>query len=107
MTKRLNLVSNGFTRRPDLDFSDDGTRFVAYDYNGLPITYCKYIGNYYLQIRVDYLKNSFNYKDWMNTEEYKLAHEFNGVSEVNVDKLIENCIRIKAKVAELNAIANS
>jgi len=102
MAKRLSLVSKGFTRRQDLDFSDDGSYFTGYDYKGLPITYCKYNGIYYLSIRVDYLKNSFTYQDWRKTEEYKLEDEFNGVSEVNVDKLVENCEAILVKMAELN-----
>lgn len=107
MAKRLSLVSKGFTRRQDLDFSDDGSYFTGYDYNGLPITYCKYNGIYYLSIRVDYLKTSFTLNDWRNTEEYALEDEFNGVSEVDVDKLVENCIRIQKKIDELNAEVES
>lgn len=107
MAKRLSLVSRGFTRRQDLDFSDDGAYFTAYDYNGLPITYCKYDGMYYLSIRVDYLQTSFTHDDWRKTEEYMLEDEFNGVSEVNVDKLVENCIRIQKKIDELNAEVES
>lgn len=103
MTKRLSLVANGFVRREDLDFSDDGSYFRGYEYDGMPVTYCKYQDEYFICVRYDYLENSFTYEDWKNTEEYKLADEFNGVTEVDVDKLIENCIKVKAKVNELNA----
>lgn len=107
MAKRLSLVSKGFTRRQDLDFSDDGSYFTGYDYNGLPITYCKYDGMYYLSIRTDYLQTSFTRDDWRKTEEFVLEDEFNGVSEVDVDKLVENCIRIQKKIDELNAEVES
>jgi hypothetical protein len=37
-----------------------------------------------------------------NNEEYKLAEEFNDVSESYIDKLIENCERFVTKVNELD-----
>ena len=106
MTKRLNLVAAGFVRRPDLDFSDDGTRFFGYDYRGLPVTYCKADGRYYLYVREDYLrydgKCNYTWEDWSKTEEYRLCDEFNGAEDVDVEKLKENCIRIMAKMEELS-----
>lgn len=100
--KRVNLVSNGFIRRKDLDFTDDGSSFRGYEYAGMPITYCKYEDQYYISIRVDYLKNSFVWKDWRNTDEYMLEDEFNGTSNVDVEKLKANCVAIAKKVKELN-----
>lgn len=102
MTKRLNLVSAGFIRRKDLDFTDDGSSFRGYEYAGMPITYCKYRDQYYISIRVDYLKNSFTWQDWCNTDEYELHDEFNGTSDVDVEKLKANCVAIAKKVKELN-----
>lgn len=100
--KRINLVGNGFVRREDLDFRDDGTKFYGYEYAGMPITYAKDSNYYYICVRVDYLKNDFTYTDWMETEEYRLGEEFNGVGEVDEKKLAENCVKIRAKVDALN-----
>lgn len=113
MVKNLSkvIVKNyeGFNLREDLNFVDDGNHFKGFDYKGLPITTLrsKVDDRVYLSIRVDYLDNDFHYGDWMETEEYKLAREFNGVSEFDLDKLIENCERIIAKVNELNEKARN
>ena len=113
MVKNLSkvIVKNyeGFNLREDLNFVDGGNHFRGFDYKGLPITTLRSKVNdcVYLSIRVDYLDNDFCYQDWMDTEEYKLAKEFNGVSEFDIDKLIENCERIIAKVNELNEKARN
>lgn len=113
MVKNLSkaIVKNyeGFNLREDLNFVDDGNHVRGFDYKGLPITTLRSNANdcVYLLIRVDYLDNDFHYEDWMDTEEYKLAREFNGVSEFDLDKLIENCERIIAKVNELNEKARN
>lgn len=97
------LLKNGFTRREDLDFTDDGSRFTAYEYNGLVITKATYRGEYYISVRVDYLKDvDFIHEDYYNKDWYRLADEFNGVREVDVDKLKENMDIIKKGVEELN-----
>lgn len=113
MVKNLSkvIVKNyeGFNLREDLNFVDDGHHFRGFDYKGLPIiTLRSKVDNcVYLSIRVDYLDNDFCYQDWMETEEYELAEEFKGVSEFDLDKLIENCERIIAKVNELNEKARN
>lgn len=113
MVKNLSkaIVKNyeGFNLREDLNFTDDGNHFKGFDYKGLPIiTVRSKIDNcVYLSVRVDYLNNDFTVQDWMETEEYDLAHEFKGVSEFDIDKLIENCERIIAKVNELNEKARN
>lgn len=113
MVKNLSkvIVKNyeGFNLREDLNFSDNENHFRGFDYKGLPIiTVRSKIDNcVYLSVRVDYLNNDFTVQDWMETEEYDLAHEFNGVSEFDIDKLIENCERIIAKVNELNEKARN
>lgn len=113
MIKNLSkvIVKNyeGFNLREDLNFSDDGNHFRGFDYKGLPIiTVRSKIDNcVYLSVRVDYLNNDFTVQDWMETEEYDLANELNGVSEFDIDKLIENCERIIAKVNELNEKARN
>lgn len=106
MIKNLNMnivkKNIGFNRREDLDFEDDGNHFKGYDYKGLPITTLRSDGNTFLAIREDYLNNNFTFDDWRKTEEYKLTDEFNYCSEVDLDKLIENCERIVKKIEEMN-----
>ena len=92
----------GFERREDLDFSDDGNRFRGFSYKGMPITTLRSHDETYLSIRVDYLENNFTYKEWMETKEYFLCNEFNGVYEIDLDKLIENLEKVIAKVDEMN-----
>ena len=95
----------GFVRREDLDFADDGNYFRGFSYTGMPITTLRSDNTTYLCIRVDYLENEFTYKEWMQTEEFKLCDVFNGVSEFDIDELIENIETVLAKVAEMNEAA--
>ncbi len=112
MVKNLSVANikkiEGFVRREDLDFSDDGNRFRGFEYKGMPITTLRSHDETYLSIRVDYLENkSFTHNEWYKTEEYKLCDEFNGVGEFDLDKLIENLEKVIAKVNELNEKANN
>lgn len=97
----------GFEVREDLNFRDDGNYFRGYAYKGMPITTLRADGTTYLAVRVDYLDNNFTTHEWLHTPEYYLAEEFNGVAEVDMDKLVENLEKIIAKVAELNANAEA
>lgn len=94
-----------FIRREDLDFADDGNYFRGFSYKGMPITTLRTDNTTYLCVRVDYLENEFTYKEWMQTEEYRLCDKFNGVSEFDIDELVENIEIILAKVAEMNEVA--
>ena len=102
LSKNVVKADNRFHLREDLNFTDDGNRFRGFDYKGLPITTLRADGYVYCSIRVDYLDNKFTYQEWADTEEYKLADEFNGECEIDLDKLIENCEKILAKVNEMN-----
>lgn len=120
MVKRLtakNGVMYGIEAAPQYDFEDDGNYFRGFVYtsniNGnkgfkLPLTQC-YSRNdktVYLCVRVDYLEgNAFTYKEWMETEEWKLADQFNGCGEFDLEELVSNMERIIAKVNELNGKA--
>ena len=95
----------GFVRREDLDFVDDGNYFRGFSYKGMPITTLRADNTTYLCVRVDYLENEFTYKEWMQTEEHRLCDKFNGVSEFDIDELVENIETILAKVAEMNEVA--
>ena len=121
MVKRLtakNGVKYGIEIAPQYDFEDDGHYFRGFVYtsniNGndgfkLPLTQC-YSRNdktVYLCVRVDYLEgNAFTYKEWMETEEWRLADEFNGHGEFDIEVLVSNMERIIAKIKELNGKAN-
>lgn len=94
-----------FVRREDLDFSDDGNHFKGFSYKGMPITTLRTDNTTYLSIHVDYLKNEFTYKEWMQTQEYELCGKFNGVSDFDIDELVENIETILAKVSEMNEAA--
>lgn len=102
---KVNASKFGIEIREDLNFKDDGNYFRGFSYKGMPMTQCYADGNCYLAIRVDYLKNKFSYRDWMKTEEWKLCDKFNGVSEFDMEDLIETIEKIIAKVDEMNANA--
>jgi hypothetical protein len=109
IVKNLSIANirkfENFVRREDLDFTDDGNYFKGFSYKGMPITTLRADNTTYLSIRVDYLENEFTYREWMQTEEYKLCDKFNGVSEFDIDELVENIEVILAKVAEMNKAA--
>ena len=112
MVKNLSKVNigcyNGFERREDLDFADDGNHFKGFSYKGMPITTLRSNGTTYLSVRVDYLKGSmFTYKDWMKTDEFRLCNIFNGVESFDMDELVANLEKIIAKVNEMNAAAEN
>lgn len=111
MVKSLTVANirniEGMVRREDLDFTDDGNRFRGFSYKGMPITQCRSCGETYLSIRVSYLSNEFTYREWMDTKEFALCNEFNGVSEIDLDKLIENLEKVIAKVKEMNEKASN
>lgn len=100
---KANAAKYGIDVREDLNFSDDGNRFRGFSYKGMPMTQCVSRGECYLSIRVDYLENNFTYKEWMQTKEYALCDEFNGVNEFDIEKLIENLEKVIAKVNEINS----
>lgn len=88
------LTIRGWKRREDLDFRDDGTKFKAFEYtNGLIATYTKADGEYYLALRIDYL-DGLTWDEYSKMDSYKLQDEFNGVMDVDADKVTENAIKI-------------
>lgn len=100
---KANCCKYGIEVASEYDFSDDGSKFHGFIYKGIPMTQCYADDTVYLSIRIDYLPHNFTYKEWMATEEYKLCYEFNGASEIDIDKLIENLEKIIAKVEEMNS----
>lgn len=113
MVKNLTVANikkyDGFERREDLDFADDGNRFRGFSYKGMPITTLRSNSDNttYLSIRVDYLENEFTYNEWIETEEYALCHKYNGVAGFDMDELIEDLEKVIAKVKEMNKKARN
>lgn len=99
---KVNAGKYGIDVREDLNFGDDGNYFRGFSYKGLPMTQCRSHGECYLSIRVDYLKNSFSYKEWMATEEWRLCHKYNGVFEFDLEELVDDLEKVLAKVNEMN-----
>lgn len=94
-------------RRPEWDFSDDGTRFYGYEYKNLPITYAKAGGEMYFSMRPDYIKD-FSYIDYREKNWYMLCDKFNGVDEIDPEELINALEIVVAGIANLrNEIASA
>lgn len=116
MVKKLtakNGVMYGIEAAHQYDFEDNGNYFRGFVYTNkegfeLPLTQC-YSRNdktVYLCVRVDYLEgNAFTYKEWMETEEWRLAGKFNGYGEFDLEELVSNMEKIIAKINELNGKA--
>lgn len=88
MMKKL-VFPKAFVRHPEKDFSDDGTRFRVYYYKDklpLSVTNSERYGAF-VSVRLDYLGIPFA----VCRDDYKIADEFNGVSIVDMEKLIANC----------------
>lgn len=105
-----NGLSYGIEAAPQYDFVDDGNHFRGFVYRGIPMTqlYSRLDKTVYLTIRVDYLRdNNFTYKEWTDTEEYKLCDKFNGYSgEFSIEELVVNLEKIINKVNEMNSTAS-
>ena len=96
---RLNFKSAGINRVPEKDFSDDGTRFRMYEYDGVPISYTTYDGEGYLSIRVYELASKLNYYEYSKLPSYKEADKYNGVSikDIDLEDVKRICKKLKAE----------
>lgn len=99
---KANVKKYGIEVREDLDFTDDGNRFRGFSYKGMPITQHTSRSECYLCIRVDYLNKNFTDKEWSQTKESELCYKFDGVSEFDIEELIENLEVVIAKVNKMN-----
>lgn len=82
ITEAIRLTSiPGVKRDSSNDFSDDGNRFTAYIYKDtVPISYLKSNGDIYLTIAFHHLPD-INFSEYRKFDSYKVADDFNGVSE--------------------------
>lgn len=102
-----NKIKNipGFTRNPELDFSDDGSRFIGFMYKGLPLTQHR-SSEYgtFLSFRVDYVshKKGFTYDDYSNTDWYHLCDKYNGVMELpEIEEIVKDLEVVLAGIQKL------
>ncbi len=82
----------GIKRRPENDFSDDGTRFTAYTLpNGLEMTKATYGDDIFLAVKNPYVKG-IKYEDYSKLPHYSALDQYNGVnkSSVNLNKLVKD-----------------
>ena len=101
----------GFRRAPELDFTDDGSRFIGFEYKGLPLTQHR-SSQYgtYLCFRVDYIshKKGFTYDDYSNTSWYPLCDKYNGVTELpELEEIIKDLEVVITGIKELEEKVNN
>lgn len=101
----------GFRRAPEHDFTDDGSRFIGFEYKGLPLTQHR-SSQYgtYLSFRVDYIshKKGFTYEDYSNTSWYHLCGKYNGVTELpELEEIIKDLEVVVAGIKELEEKVNN
>ena len=105
----MNFKSAGINRVPEKDFSDDGTRFRMYEYDGVPISYATYDGDGYLSIRVSELASGLNYYEYSKLPSYREADKYNGVPirTIDLEDVKRICKKLKAEYEKaLGDIAN-
>lgn len=99
MIKNFNENKMNLVRNENYDFTDDGTRFLGYDFkaeNGIkvPVTKATSCGEKYICFRPDYFKkDGFCYSFWYDNkgdETWEARDEFNGCTEIDENKFIEN-----------------
>ena len=100
----------GIEHIPELDFTDDGTRFTVWVYkNTIPMSCARAGGETYLAIRPDYIsavaelgKSSLRfdmpYSIWIDVPERRTCDKFNGVDEFVWSDLCEACREVTAAV---------
>ena len=105
--ERINLTSFGFTRREDLDFSDDGTKFRCYEFNTMRISLARACGDIFISCHsfATEPELELQYNEYSKLEHYKKLDVLNGVSEVYEEDIIELKNAITAYVAEYNELA--
>lgn len=84
----INLVVHGFKKVGNVE--DDNNVFTIFTYKGLPVSYLydDYLKEYYVSLRLDYCL-PYDFKNYK--EDLSILDEFNGVAEIDINKLISNC----------------
>lgn len=82
---RINMTKYGFTRAPELDFSDDGNHFQCYTVGRVRVSKLVSRGEVYLSGRIDGSK--LTYEEYSSLPHYRDVDRLNGVS---MDTLTDN-----------------
>lgn len=99
------LQKYGFIRRPEDDFSDDGSRFRGYVYKTdkgeMPVTYLKSNGQVYLSASLHH-KDELSYEEYKDLPSYRDSDKYNGVpeDEVDVADFAKICDRLISEYSE-------
>ena len=98
----------GFTRASEHDFSDDGNRFIGFEYKGLPLSQCRNSCGTFLAFRIDYLSEDTKLKfigtweDYSKQPWYPLCNKYNGVDELpEMDEIVKDLETVVTGIKEL------
>jgi hypothetical protein len=102
--KRVNLTKYGFVRWPEEDFSDDGSRFLAYRVGErVRVTKCTYNGEVFISARIDGAK--LPYEVYSKLPHYSALDKLNGVSiatltDDDLFELLAACVLYEKEYAD-------
>ena len=103
--KRIELAKFGFVRAPELDFSDDGTRFTCYRVGKrVRVSKATWKDMVFLAARIDD-GNKLDYYDYSVLPHYKSLDRLNGVSTIGVTdqdivQLYNDCLAYEKEYEE-------
>jgi hypothetical protein len=102
--KKIMMTKYGFVRWPEEDFSDDGSRFLAYRVGErVRVTKCTYNGEVFISARIDGAK--LPYEVYSKLPHYHALDKLNGVSIVTLTdddlfELLAACVLYEKEYAD-------
>lgn len=102
--KKIMMTKYGFVRWPEEDFSDDGSRFLAYRVGErVRVTKCTYNGEAFISARIDSAK--LPYEVYSKLPHYSALDKLNGVSiatltDQDMIDLYEACLAYEQEYIE-------
>jgi hypothetical protein len=102
--KKIMMTKYGFVRWPEEDFSDDGSRFMAYRAGErVRVTKCTYNGEVFISARIDGAK--LPYEVYSKLPHYQALDKLNGVSiatltDDDLFELLAACVLYEKEYAD-------
>jgi hypothetical protein len=102
--KKIMMTKYGFVRWPEEDFSDDGSRFLAYRVGErVRVTKCTYNGEVFISARIDGAK--LPYEVYSKLPHYQALDKLNGVSiatltDDDLFELLAACVLYEKEYAD-------
>jgi hypothetical protein len=102
--KKIMMTKYGFVRWPEEDFSDDGSRFLAYRVGErVRVTKCTYNGEVFISARIDGAK--LPYEVYSKLPHYSALDKLNGVSiatltDDDLFELLAACVLYEKEYAD-------